>query len=72
MRWTGNITRTGQRGMHVDYWWESQKKRERWDNLNISGRILLKWILEWSNGIIWTGLIWLRIVSVVGCLEHGN
>jgi hypothetical protein len=29
MRWTGNITRTGQRGMHVDYWWESQKKRER-------------------------------------------
>jgi hypothetical protein len=28
MRWAGHVTRTGESGMHVGYWWESQKERD--------------------------------------------
>jgi hypothetical protein len=35
MRWAGHVARMGRRGMHVGYWWESQKRplgrpRRRW------------------------------------------
>jgi hypothetical protein len=28
MRWAGHIARMGRRGMHIGYWWESQKERD--------------------------------------------
>jgi hypothetical protein len=28
MRWAGHVARMGRRGMHIGYWWESQKERE--------------------------------------------
>jgi hypothetical protein len=28
MRWPGHVARMGRRGMHVGYWWESQKERD--------------------------------------------
>jgi hypothetical protein len=34
--------------------------------------IVLKWILERYNGVVWTALIWLRIGLVEGSCEHGN
>jgi hypothetical protein len=27
MRWAGHVARMGRRGMHIGYWWESQKER---------------------------------------------
>jgi hypothetical protein len=27
MRWAGHVARMGRRGMHIGYWWESQKDR---------------------------------------------
>jgi hypothetical protein len=27
MRWTGNVARMRRRGMHIGFWWESQKER---------------------------------------------
>jgi hypothetical protein len=26
MRWTGHVARMGRRGMHIGYWWGSQKE----------------------------------------------
>jgi hypothetical protein len=43
------------------YWWESQKKRDHWEGQGIGGWSILKWILERLDGMVWIGLIWLRI-----------
>jgi hypothetical protein len=26
MRWSGHVARKGRKGMHIGYWWESQKE----------------------------------------------
>jgi hypothetical protein len=40
MRWAGHVARMGRRGMHIGYWWESQKERD--------GMGRPKWILGMS------------------------
>jgi hypothetical protein len=32
--------------MHVGYWWESQKERDHYEDQDVGGWIILKWILE--------------------------
>jgi hypothetical protein len=46
VRWAGHVARMGRRGKHVGYWWESQKVRDNWEDQDISGWKILKWILE--------------------------
>jgi hypothetical protein len=45
----------GRRGMHIGYWWESQKVRDHWEDQDVGGRTILKWILE-REWIGWYGL----------------
>jgi hypothetical protein len=47
--------------MHIGFLWESQKERDHWENLDVGWRIMLRWILDRSDDVVWTGLIWLRI-----------
>jgi hypothetical protein len=42
MRWAGHVARTGRRGMHVEYWWESQKKEDHWEDQDVGGWTILK------------------------------
>jgi len=37
-------------------------------DLDVNGKIILKWILKNCNEKAWTGLIWLRIRTGVGRL----
>jgi hypothetical protein len=39
------------------FWWEDQKERD----VIIDRAIILKWILVEEDGVVWTGIIWLRI-----------
>jgi hypothetical protein len=32
--------------MHIGFWWESQKERDDWEDLDVEGRIMLRWIFE--------------------------
>jgi hypothetical protein len=37
IRWAGYVTRLGKSGIHIGFWWEMQKEREHYEDLNISG-----------------------------------
>jgi hypothetical protein len=58
----------GRRGMHVEYWWEIQKERDYWEDQDVGGWTILKWILERQDGMVRIDSIWLRI----GTSERGN
>jgi hypothetical protein len=30
----------GRRGMHIEYWWESQKERDHWKDQDVGGRAI--------------------------------
>jgi hypothetical protein len=47
--------------MHIGYWWESRKERNHWEDRDVSGWTVLGWISERYDGMVWNGLIWLRI-----------
>jgi hypothetical protein len=32
----------GRRGMNIGYWWESQKKKDHYDDQNVGGWTILK------------------------------
>jgi hypothetical protein len=70
MGWAGHVARMeGGRGMHIGYWWESQKVTDHWEDLDVGEWTILKWILEILDGMVWIGLIWLRIGTSVGLLR---
>jgi hypothetical protein len=39
--------------MHIGYWWESQKERDHWEDKDVDGSIILKWVLDRMG---WSGL----------------
>jgi hypothetical protein len=60
------------RGMHAGLWWERHMEGDHWEDQEVGGWIILKWILEEQVGVVWTGLIWLIIGTNGGSCEHGN
>jgi hypothetical protein len=46
MRWAGHAARMGRRGMHVRFCWENQKEGDHWEDQDVGGWTILKWILE--------------------------
>jgi hypothetical protein len=58
----------GDIGIHVGYWWESQQERDHYEDLDVGGRRILKWIVKRWVGMVRTGLIWLRIGTSGGLL----
>jgi hypothetical protein len=51
----------GRRGTLIDYWWESQRERDHYEDQDVGVWIILGWILERWDGVMWAGLVWLRI-----------
>jgi hypothetical protein len=47
--------------MCTGFWWENQKERDQYEDLNIGGRIILKCIFEKLDGMVRNGFIWLRV-----------
>jgi hypothetical protein len=42
MRLAGHVARMGIRGMHIGYWWGSQKERDHWEDQDVVGWTILK------------------------------
>jgi hypothetical protein len=45
----------------VQFWRGNEKEGDQKDDGG--GKIILKWNLEKDGGVVWTGLIWLKIVA---------
>jgi hypothetical protein len=41
-RWTEHIPRMGRRGICTGFWWESQRERDQYEDLDVVGKIMLK------------------------------
>jgi hypothetical protein len=54
--------------VHIGYWWENQKESDHWKYKDVGGWIILQWIFEGKDGVVWVGLIWLRIGTSGGLL----
>jgi hypothetical protein len=48
-------------GMRIGCRWESEKEGGHQEDQDVGGWIILGWILWRRDGVMWTGLIWLRI-----------
>jgi hypothetical protein len=62
----------GRMGIDIRFWWECQKKRYHWNNLNIGRRIILRCILESLDRVVRTGLFWVRIGNIEDSCKYSN
>jgi hypothetical protein len=46
MQWVWNVARMGRGGMHTRLWLKNQKERDHEEDLDMGGRVMLRWILE--------------------------
>jgi hypothetical protein len=53
MRWAGHVARMGRKGMYVGYCRERKKERDHWEDQDVGGCTILKWILDRMG---WYGL----------------
>jgi hypothetical protein len=56
--------------MHIGYWWESQKVRDHWEDLDVGGWTILKCTLERQDGMDWIDVAqdrdqWRSLVNTV-------
>jgi hypothetical protein len=61
----------GRRGMHIGYWWESQKERDHWEDQNVGGCTILGW-----DGVDWIDMAqdrdqWRALLNTVLSLRVG-
>jgi hypothetical protein len=45
MRWAGHVARMGSGEVLTGFWFGGPKARDHWDDLDIGGRITLRWSL---------------------------
>jgi hypothetical protein len=64
IRWPGMYHKWGRREIFIDYWQESQRERDCEKDQDVSGWIILGWLLEKWDWVMWTGLIGLRTMNV--------
>jgi hypothetical protein len=61
MRLAGHVARMGRGKVCTGFWWGSLREGDHWEDPDVDGRIILRWIFrKWDVGA-WTGLSWLRI-----------
>jgi hypothetical protein len=51
----------GWKRTHVGYWLLSRNERDHCEDQDPVRLIILRWILERWDEVVWTGLVWLKI-----------
>jgi hypothetical protein len=60
MRWAGHVTCMGRVGMRIGFCGKTRGKRKV-RRLDMGGWMILKWILERWDRLVYPGLVWFRI-----------
>jgi hypothetical protein len=68
MRWTGHVAGMGQKRNACRILVGKPEGERPAGRPGLRGRIILKWILERKDGVVWTGVIWIRIGTSGGLL----
>jgi hypothetical protein len=58
----------GRTEMYIEFRWDSQRERDHYEDLDISGATKIKCVLEKEYMVVWTGSIWLGIGTSGGLL----
>jgi hypothetical protein len=66
MRWAGHVARMGVK--RNAYMILVGIPECHWEDQDVGGWIILKWILERQDGTVWIGFIWFRIGTGGGLL----
>jgi hypothetical protein len=54
--------------MDTGYWWESDTLRDQYEEQDVGGGIIFKWILDRQCEVVLAGFIWLRLGTSEGLL----
>jgi hypothetical protein len=54
---SGECNTNGGEEERLCYLWESQKQRDHYEDQDVGGWIILGWILERWDGVMWTGSV---------------
>jgi hypothetical protein len=60
-----NVTCMERKAMHLGLWREIQKSSGHYEDLDVGGWIILKFMLKKCNWFIMTGFVWLKI-EIIG------
>jgi hypothetical protein len=61
MRWVRHVARRGEKRNAYRILVETPEGKRPLGEQDVGGWTILKWILDKYNGMVWIGLIWLRI-----------
>ena len=61
MRWAGHVAHMGKGEVCTGFWLGNLRERDHWGDPDVDGRIILRWIFRKWEGVVGTGLSWLRI-----------
>jgi len=61
MRWAGHLARMGEGRVCTGFWLGNLRERDHWEDPDIEGRIILRWIFRKREGVVGNGCSWLRI-----------
>jgi len=56
-RWDRHVARMGRGDLCTGFWWVNLRHRDRLEDTNLYGRIILRWIFrEWNGSVDWVEL----------------
>jgi hypothetical protein len=68
IRWTGHVVGMGEKRNACKILVNKPEGKRPWEDEDVCGWTILKWILERLDGMLQFGLIWLRIGTSKGLL----